>query len=154
MNVTSPAFAAGGRIPKVYISTRGGGEDRSIPVSWSGEPSGTASYVVTVVDHAPIAKDFVHWVVVAIPSDVTSLPEGVSGKVPAGAKELKNTRGTVGYSGPMPPPGSGDHPYEVTVYALSVPDPGLPEQPSAADITKALQGKVLAQGSVTGVYSQ
>jgi Raf kinase inhibitor-like YbhB/YbcL family protein len=98
----------------------------------------------------------VHWAVTGIPADVTDWPAGVSGTsaMPAGAKEYVNTGGNAGYGGPMPPQGSGDHPYVVTVYALSVPQLDLPKQPSAEDIDRALQGKVLASGSVTGVYSR
>jgi Raf kinase inhibitor-like YbhB/YbcL family protein len=156
LTVTSDTFKDGGRIPDAYASTRAGGENRSIPIAWSGAPEGTQSFALAIVDHAPVARMWVHWVVVDIPREATSIPEGASGtpRMPPGSRELRNTAGNLGYGGPNPPAGSGDHPYVVTVYALSVPRLDMPETPTAADIDRTLAGKVLAQASITGIYSK
>ena len=47
----------------------------SPPLSWSGAPSGTRSFVLVCLD--PDADNFVHWVMYDIPTSVSSLPEGV-----------------------------------------------------------------------------
>jgi hypothetical protein len=39
------------------------------------------------------------------------------------------------------------------VYALSVPALNLPDRFTGADALKALQGRILAQASITGTYS-
>ncbi|HEY3317998.1 MAG TPA: YbhB/YbcL family Raf kinase inhibitor-like protein [Coriobacteriia bacterium] len=154
--LTSPAFGENQRIPDVYAAGKAGGENRSIPYTWSGAPSGTRSFVLAIVDHAPVASDWVHWVVLDIPKETTSLPDGASrtSAMPAGSRELDNTGGTHGYGGPAPPPGTGDHPYVATVYALSVPSIDMPKKPTAADIGRAVSGKVIGKATLTGVYSR
>lgn len=155
LTLTSPAFGENERIPAVYAAPKFGGEGRSLPFAWSA-PEGTRSFVLAIVDHAPVAHEWVHWAVIDIPAETTSLPEGASGTsaMPAGARELTNTGGGHGYGGPAPPPGSGDHPYEVTIYALSVPAVQLLQKPTADDIQRAIEGKVLAKASLLGRYSQ
>src|SRR3989454_7701785 len=82
-------------MPQVSGIFGAGGEDRSPQLSWSGFPSGTKSFVVTMCDpEAPTVTGFWHWAVVNIPGDVTELPadagdESGSG-LPLGAFQLKN----------------------------------------------------------------
>ncbi|MDI6692066.1 MAG: YbhB/YbcL family Raf kinase inhibitor-like protein [Anaerosomatales bacterium] len=155
MVVTSPAFQDGGRIPAEHcMKGVPGGKNVSIPLSWTGAPPGTASFAVFVIDRHPIARNWVHWAVVDVPPSVTSLTAGASGSIPAPARELVNTFGDRGYGGPMPPPGTGDHLYEVTVYALDVPTLEVPTAPSAADLERAVAGHVLAAGTITGIFSR
>lgn len=154
--LSSSAFEDGGRIPLAYVGSRGGGQDRSIPLAWSGAPTGTASFAVTIVDHAPVARMWVHWAVVDIAPTATALAEGASGTsaMPTGARELDSTYGTPRYGGPNPPAGSGDHPYVVTVYALTVPRLDVAANATLDDLGRAMSGRILAQASVTGVYSR
>lgn len=154
--VTSDAFGDRGRIPMAFVSTRGDGSSRSIPLTWHDPPAGTASFAVTVVDHAPVARMWVHWLVVDVPPSATNLPDGASltPRMPAGARELHSTYGTPGYGGPNPPAGTGDHAYVATVYALSVPSLGLADDATLGDFARAVEGKVLAQASVTGMYAK
>lgn len=156
MQLTSAAFPDGGRIPGVYATTRAGGENRSIPFAWSGAPEGTRSFALAIVDHAPVAHDWVHWVVLDIPKETTSIPEAASGTsaMAPGSRELDNTGGSHGYGGPAPPPGSGDHPYVATLYALSVASVDLPAKVTAEDIDRAMAGKTLATARLTGYYSR
>ena len=85
-------------------------------------PEGTRSLAVACIDRHPVANSWVHWLVINIPTSVKVLPEGASRTtmLPAGAKELENTFGTTGWEGPLPPRGSGTHPYEFQLCALSV----------------------------------
>ena len=121
MKISSSAFPNGKPIPSKYAQLGvTGGENLSIPLSWSDRPSNTVSFALTIVDPHPVAKNWFHWGVVNIPPSVTSLPEGASGKsLPQGAKELYNSYGSPGYGGPQPPKGSGQHPYVITIYALN-----------------------------------
>ena len=88
MELTSTSYAAGQAIP-ARNATHGvpGGQAVSVQLSWSGAPVGTRSFVVAMVDRHPIAHDWVHWLVVDVPSGVSSLGEGVSctAAMPAGA---------------------------------------------------------------------
>ena len=59
-----------------------------------------------------------------------------------------------GYDGPCPPwNDSIVHRYVFTLYAVSVAKLDVDGKFTGADVRKALQGKILAQASVTGRYS-
>lgn len=132
-----------------------GGENFSPPFEWSDAPEGTKSFALYLVDHHPVANEFVHWVVINIPATVNSIKEGVSGsdKMPSGSKELSTTYGRPGYGGPRPPAETGDHPYETIVYALSE-ELDLPQDINPKEFPQLIQDKVLAQASLTGLFSQ
>lgn len=153
--LSSSALKDKGKMPVTYVMSGAGGANVSPPLTWTGAPEGTKAFLVAMIDRHPIARDWVHWVVAGIPADVDGLPEGASGKaMPSSARELSNTFGFAGYGGPQPPPGSGDHPYEVTVWALDTDTVTLPEAPSAADLERAVSGRVLAKATLTGFFGR
>ncbi len=155
MYVSSPAFKNGGLIPASYARLAAGGRNISIPLQWIGAPPGTRSFAISIVDHHPVARMWVHWLIVDVPANVKSFPEGASGKrMPPGSTELLNSFGEAGYGGPQPPPGSGPHPYVITVYALSVSRLGLKPATSLSVFKEALGGKVLAKASMTGYFQK
>jgi Raf kinase inhibitor-like YbhB/YbcL family protein len=155
MQLSSAAFQDGGKIPIQYVMPAAGGKNVSLPLSWQGAQQGTKSFALTIVDPHPVAKNWVHWLVINIPAQSTALEQGASPKdMPAGALELRNSFGLTGYGGPQPPSGTGDHPYVVTLYALSVDKLDLPANTSLAAFNQAIQGKVLAAASITGIYGR
>jgi Raf kinase inhibitor-like YbhB/YbcL family protein len=156
MQVTSSAFSNGARIPAEYAKPPfPGGANVSPPLSWSGEPSSTKSLAIAMIDVNPVAHGWVHWLVADIPVGVMSLPAGASGSgMPPGAVELTTTFGSAGYGGPVPPRGTGDHRYEITVYALGVERTGLAPSSTFADFQRAVAGHVLTQATISGVVSQ
>jgi len=107
LKLTSPAFTTGGSIPGEFSCT-----GPSPALNWTGVPADTKELVLIVTD--PTANDFVHWAVTGIaPTD-----GGVAqGAVPAGATQLQNSSGRVGWTGPCPPNGSL-HDYQFTLLAL------------------------------------
>ena len=74
--------------------------------------------------------------------------------LPPGAVELNNSWGKSGYGGPQPPPGTGDHPYVVTLYALKVDRLDLKPATNLAGFQKALEGKILDTAEITGYYGR
>jgi Raf kinase inhibitor-like YbhB/YbcL family protein len=155
MQITSSAFTDGGKIPLPYVMPGAGGQNVSVPLAWSGAPAGTRSFALAMVDPHPVARNWVHWLVIDIPQDAASLPQGASGrKMPPGARELQNSFGATGYGGPQPPPGSGDHPYVFTLYALSVPKVELAKNPGLAAFQQALTAKTLATATLTGYFGR
>jgi Raf kinase inhibitor-like YbhB/YbcL family protein len=155
MQITSSAFTDGGKIPLTYVMPGAGGQNVSVPLAWSGAPPGTQSFALAMVDPHPVARNWVHWLVIDIPQDAASLPQGASGrKMPPGARELQNSFGAMGYGGPQPPPGSGDHPYVFTLYALSVPQVELAKNPGLAAFQQALAAKTLATATLTGYFGR
>ena len=155
MQITSSAFTAGGKIPSPYVMPGAGGQNLSVPLSWSGAPPGTQSFALAMVDPHPVARNWVHWLVINLPPDVRTLPEGASGKkMPPGAQELNSSFGDPGYGGPQPPRGSGDHPYVFTLYALSVPKVEIGKSAGLAAFQQALAGKTLATATLTGYFGR
>jgi len=127
----------------------------SLPFQWANAPAGTKSFAFSIVDPHPVAKNWVHWLVINIPAMVQALGEGASGRaMPPGARELENSYGSAGYGGPQPPRGTGDHPYVCTVYALNTEKLDLPAETSLSDFLKALTGKILAKTAITGKFGR
>ena len=156
MELTSAAFGPGAPIPARH-AMRGvpGGQNISIPYAWSGASGSAKSYAIVLVDRSPVAHNWVHWMVVDIPPGVTELPDGASGTAAMhGARELDNTFGSPGYGGPQPPQGTGQHPYEATVYALDIVELGLPQRATLAQLEGAMAGHIVAQRSYTGVFGR
>jgi hypothetical protein len=155
MRITSVAFADGGTIPPIHVMPGAGGRNISVPLAWNDLPAGTRSLALSLVDPHPVARNWVHWLVVNLPPDAAGLAEGASGdKMPAGARELKNSWGKPGYGGPQPPAGSGIHPYVFTLYALSVEKLDLKADAGLAAFEAALDGHILASAKITGYFGQ
>jgi hypothetical protein len=156
MKLSSSAFADRQPIPVKYANHGvSGGKNISVPLEWSEAPAGTKSFALAIVDRHPIARNWVHWLVIDVPSAVSALAEGASqSNMPSGTVELKNTFGSLGYGGPQPPKGSGVHDYEITLYALSVERVPLKDDVTLAQFSAALQGKVLASATLVGTFER
>jgi Raf kinase inhibitor-like YbhB/YbcL family protein len=155
MKISSAAFKDGGKIPMEYVMPGAGGKNVSVPLTWTNPPAGTRSFALSMVDPHPVARNWVHWLVVGIPATVTSLDAGASRKgMPPGCIELKNSFGDIGYGGPEPPKGTGDHPYVFTLYALSADKLDLATDTSLSAFKKALEGKILESATITGKYGR
>ena len=155
MELSSQAFQNGGKIPLKHVTPGIGGQNISLPLSWSAAPPGTKSFALSIVDIHPVAREWMHWLVINIPASTNSLPEGASGKsMPKGAFEMANSFGGLGYGGPQPPKGTGDHSYVVTLYALNTDR--LPQNFNTplSDFKKSLVRKVLASATITGKYGR
>ena len=147
ISLTSSAFAEGDLIPARHARR---GENVSPPLTWSGAPDGTVSFVLIVDDPDAPGGDWVHWLVYNLPAATTSLPEGVT-TLPGGAAQGKNGWGAAQYDGPQPP--SGTHRYVFKLYALDkMLDLG--SGATKAALLKAMEGHVLARGQLIGKYSK
>jgi Raf kinase inhibitor-like YbhB/YbcL family protein len=116
-------------------------------------------------------QDFTHWLLVDISPEVAELPEGAGGEgIVAGGKPHGETDHGVtgsnsyaeaqgdgtygGYDGPFPPWNDDRlHHYHFTVYALDVPSLGLSGDFKLDDFRSAIEGHVLDQGEMVGVYT-
>lgn len=145
MTLTSAVFQHNGSIPAKYTCD---GENVSPPLSITGAPSGTQSFVLIVDDPDAPRGDWVHWTVWNIPPNTSNIGEA---SVPPGALEGMTDFNTSGYGGPCPP--SGTHRYQFKLYAL---DTSLTLDPSArkSDIERAMEGHVLRQTLLVGLYAR
>jgi len=148
IQVRSPAFEEGGMIPQRYACD---GEDVSPPLTWESGPEGTKSIALICDDPDAPSGTFVHWVLYDLPGDTQELPENMprSTMLPSGAKQGVNGFGMTTYGGPCPP--RGTHRYFFKVYALDAMT-NLPPGRSKADLLKAIEGHILAQGQIMGMY--
>lgn len=162
MKLTSSAFQEGTKIDARHTTE---GDDISPPLAWTDVPQGTHSLALICDDpdapspQRPATEPWVHWVIFNIPADVSGLPQGISrepesGQVP-GARQGVNSwpNDNVGYRGPAPPPGSGQHRYFFKLYALDTVlelDAGATRQ----QMVEAMAGHILGEGQLMGVYER
>jgi Raf kinase inhibitor-like YbhB/YbcL family protein len=100
------------------------------------------------------ATPYVHWLVWDVPADRTEwpagVPEGETVTELGGAAQGTNSRGTVGYVGPCPPPGDGPHTYRFALYALDSSlglDPGAERTAVEAAIAGTRYGVTTLRGT-------
>src|SRR3954451_6261955 len=141
--VTSTAFTEGGTIPADFTCT---GAGRRPPLAWSGEGHGAHAMAVGADDPDAPGREVYPSIVVDLPAETT----GVTGGLPAGARQVENSAGDKGWTPPCPP--SGTHHYRFTVYGLSAPT-GLPPDASASDALAAIQKTAVVQGRLTGLVT-
>lgn len=144
--VTSLAFQHNQTIPRRYTCE---GEDKSPPLSIAEAPEGTKSFALIVDDpDAPVGL-WVHWLVWNISPDKTVIAEG---ETASGALQGLNDFRKTDYGGPCPPPGK-PHRYFFKVFALDdMLD--LPAGSSKDQLESAMQGHILAQGELIGLYQR
>jgi len=132
-----------------------GGNNISPELHWTNPPDDTASFALAMIDEHPIARRWVHWIVINIPANVTTLERGASmKKMPEGVRELINSYGFRGYGGPQPPVGTGVHRYVFTIYALKVPQLNIPDRLSAGEFERAIGPYVIEKTSIVGFFKR
>jgi Raf kinase inhibitor-like YbhB/YbcL family protein len=133
-----------------------GGDNTSPGFSWTEPPAQTKSFAFSIIDPHPVARNWVHWLVINIPFRERRLGEGASRSetLSPAAKELKNGFSELGYGGPAPPKGSGRHPYVATIYALNVESLSLGVDTPLSKFQRELEGKIIAEATLTGYYER
>ena len=126
-------------------------------LSWSNAPAGTVEFVLVMNDPEPVRPalsatgDILHWMMVKIPANTTSLAEGAgaaqSTSLPAGARHIQP------YRGPGAPAVGPRHHYTLTLYALNAAL-DLPATADRAAVMAAMEGRVLGRGIFVGRFMQ
>ncbi len=154
--LSSPAFANGGAMPPRFTAD---GEGVSPPLVWDKVPEGTQSLALIVEDpDAPSAQPLVHAIVWNLPAAERGLAEGAiradGAGGPDGRDVGRNSYFFEGWLPPDPPTGHGRHHYAFQLFALSrdAGDPGT--NPGRGALVKAMEGRVLAAGFLTGTYAR
>jgi Raf kinase inhibitor-like YbhB/YbcL family protein len=147
LKISSSAFDHEGEIPDIYAC-----DGVSPPLKFSNIPEDAKSLVLIMDD--PDAKEvagytWVHWLVWNISPSITGIEEG---SVPLDAREGKNGRGQNGYQGPCPPVGQ-THRYFFKLYALDIVL-DLPEGAIKTQLEDAMEGHILAEAELIGLYSR
>ncbi|MGH7616716.1 MAG: YbhB/YbcL family Raf kinase inhibitor-like protein [Gemmatimonadaceae bacterium] len=161
MTLTSSAFDDGAAIPIKY--TQPGG-DVSPPLTWSGAPDSSASFVLIVhdVDAATEGRggagfdDLLQWMVWNIPGSAKSLPQSVAQgpQLPDGSRQISVTGPY--YRGPAAPATGPVHHYLFELYALDVlidvPAVGAAPAATRAAVIAAMLGHVRGKAVLVGTF--
>jgi Raf kinase inhibitor-like YbhB/YbcL family protein len=142
MKISSPAFGPNQKIPRKYTCD---GENISPPLEIEAIPEETETLVLIVTDPDASAGTWVHWVVFNIP-----VTERINeGEAPGnqGVNDFNKEE----YGGPCPQ--SGSHRYFFKLFALDQ-ELGLSEGSSRRDVDVAMEGHILAQAELIGIYER
>lgn len=150
MEIKSPAFEAGGMIPKQYTCD---GQDISPPLAWTAVPDGAKSLALICDDPDAPMGTWVHWVIFNLPADLGEMSEHIPPQktLQNGAKQGTNDFRKIGYGGPCPP--SGEHRYYFKLYALDT-KLNLDAGAKKADLLKETEGHILAESQLMGKYQR
>jgi Raf kinase inhibitor-like YbhB/YbcL family protein len=145
LKVTSPAFENNKTIPSKYGCD---GSNVNPSVKIDNVPPEAKSLALVLDDKDAPRGTYVHWVVWNIDPSVRDIKEN---SVPEGAIQGTNDFKKNHYGGPCPP--TRPHKYALIVYAL---DSRLNLDPKSgkADLEKAMEGRIIAQGQLMGVYKR
>lgn len=151
LQLTSPAFADGGRLPRRCTAD---GDAVSPPLAWNDPPAGTAGFALVVEDaDAPSPRPLVHALLAGLPADQRGLEEGAFGPGTHLDGVGRNSYLRRAWLAPDPPPGHGVHDYVFQLFALSA-TPDIGEPFGRGELADALAGQVLAAGVLVGRYAR
>jgi Raf kinase inhibitor-like YbhB/YbcL family protein len=139
--VKSPAFENNQLIPVKYTCD---GDDVNPPLTIDGVPEGTKSLLLIVDDPDAPSGIWNHWLVWNIPPETRKIEENT-----APGTEGMSTSRKHDYGGPCPP--YGTHRYFFKVYALDT-KLGLTANSTKKDVENAMEGHMLAEGELMGLY--
>ena len=142
MKLTSPEFKFNEMIPTKFTCD---GEDINPTLTIEDVPQEAKTLTLIVDDpDAPIGT-WVHWVVYDIPITSQIKEDTIPGK--QGMNDFRKKD----YGGPCPP--YGTHRYFFKIYALDQ-ELNLGEGISKQDVEKAMQGHIVAQAELIGLYKR
>jgi Raf kinase inhibitor-like YbhB/YbcL family protein len=149
--LSSPAFRDGEVVPVRHTCD---GDDLSPALAWTGVPVETRTFALVCDDPDAPRGTWVHWVLWNLPADAVELGEGVPPRpeLPSGARQGRNDGGDIGYAGPCPPPGK-PHRYFFRLYALDTAL-GLAPGTTRSELDTAMEGHILARGTIMGTYER
>ncbi|SFP87167.1 YbhB/YbcL family Raf kinase inhibitor-like protein [Sphingomonas rubra] len=155
LELSSPAFADGGRLPDRFTAD---GAGISPPLTWRDPPVGTAHLALLVEDaDSPTPQPLVHAVVWGMPPEAGSLAEGAmaaDGDGTEGGDVGRNSYLREGWLPPDPPTGHGEHRYVFQLFALGAGAQVTAGSPGRGALLEAIGGHVLAAGVLIGTYSR
>lgn len=145
LKISSRDFPANGPMDDRHANDR---ENQSPTLVIEGVPEGTVELAIICHDpDAPLPQGFTHWLLYGVPADVGEIGPDADDRYRPGTSNF----GQVGYGGPQPPAGHGEHHYYFWVYALSRPVDGTP---SREEFLNQYADAILEQNRVKGVYQR
>lgn len=146
MKIASPEFSHNGSIPSKFTCDGG---NINPPLSFEGVPSGTKSLALIMDDPDAPRGTWVHWVLWNISPEAKGIGENSTPK--EAMMGVNDSRKNGDYGGPCPP--SGTHRYFFKLYALDTAL-SLDKGSEKAELEKAMEGHILAQAELIGLYKR
>ncbi len=140
--ITSPSFSDGEMMPSKYTCN---GINVSPELSITEVPKDAITLVLIMFDADAAGGNFDHWVsfdIIPAGRIMENADPGIKGK---------NSKGTLGYTGPCAP--EGIHHYHFRVYALDS-QLNLKEGASRKTIEEVMADHILATGEITGLFGR
>jgi Raf kinase inhibitor-like YbhB/YbcL family protein len=146
MQLLSPDFNDGTYIPSKFTCE---GENVSPNFLINGKaPEGATCYALIMEDPDAPMGTFTHWIFWNMPFNTKQFS---SNFMPKSVIEGTNKAGKTGYLGPCPP--SGTHRYFFKLYALNT-SIDLTAEATVEDLTKAMNGHIVAETELVGLYTK
>ena len=157
MTLATTGWTDGGTVALKYTQA---GDEVSPPLTWSGAPETTVSFVLIVRDLDAMRgnDDTLHWLVWNIPGKATSLPEGIphGSQLPDGTRQISATGPY--YRGPAAPASGPPHHYVFELYALDsvidVPPVGASPAETRTAVMAAMAGHIRGKASLVGLFKR
>ncbi len=146
--LSSQAVEDGGNLPVEYT---GDGESATLPLEWSGAPTGTKSFAL-IMHHIAPDKTKWYWIIYNIPSKTKKLPKNVKG---VGVLGNNSVNGRTEYAPPHSK-GPGKKKYIYTLYALSS-RPRMEVKPGEVNreaLLSAMKGQILGTATLSVIYER
>lgn len=143
MKLTSPVFQENGNIPVKYTCK---GENINPALYISEVPTNTESLALVLEDPDAPAGTWYHWLLWNIPPSTTTISEN---STPPQAVLGTTSFGNKKYGGPCPPVGS--HRYIFKLFALDT-TLTLPSEATNMDLVQTMQGHIVGQTSLMGIF--
>ena len=153
LQLTSPAFADGGRLPDRFTAD---GTGVSPPLTWTGAPAGATLALVVEDPDAPASQPLVHAIVWGLTGESGRLAEGAlsDNDEEDGLAVGRNSFFRTGWLPPDPPTGHGEHRYAFQLFAVAADAAGPGEKPGRQALIEAMAGRVAAADVLVGTYSR
>ena len=147
--LTSPEIGADSLMPAEFTCD---GASASLPLAWSGSPSGTKCFALIMHHEASPTDIHWYWVLYNIPVTVKSLEKNATGTGTAGNNSVN---GKTEYTPPCSK-GPGLKKYTLTLYALSATvSPAVPDSLVSREVLlEAIKNITLSSASLTVLYSR
>jgi len=145
MIITSDTFEPNGVIPAKYTCD---GLNINPALHFADIPPDTKSLALIVNDPDAVSGEWSHWIIWNILPTTESIHEN---SVPATAIQGATDFGANKYGGPCPP--TSTHRYEFKLYALDTML-NLPKNTTKSELLNAMQNHIIAEATLTGLYSR
>jgi Raf kinase inhibitor-like YbhB/YbcL family protein len=159
--LSSPQLSEGGTLPQsmVYRGFGCNGQNLSPELSWTGEPTKTKSYAITMFDpDAPTGLGWQHWLVFNLPKHIHTISEGAgdtaANRLPSDSQQGYTDFGSNGYGGACPPIGNTPHRYILTIYALDIERLPTGAETTGAKLAFLMRGHILGKAELIGRYGR